>query len=80
MGNTDKPTGRPYVWPAILVFCVAVGIFSATVGPASSVERGHYGFLSILAAVATLVICFATRNVILALIMSNVVGGTFFIT
>ncbi len=37
--------------------------------------RGHYGFASLLPALATLAICFATRNVVLALFMGVVLGG-----
>jgi Na+/H+ antiporter NhaC len=47
----------------------------ATLDPALIEDRSHYGFLSLLPALATLAICFVTRNVILALFLGVVLGG-----
>ena len=66
---------RKYLWLVILAFCVSVGAYSMTLDAESIAAQGHYGFLSVMPAVAALVICFATRNVILALFMGVVLGG-----
>lgn len=67
---------RDFAWLWILLFCVAVGVYAALREPLTGPEGElHYGALSILPAIATLVICFVTRNVILALFMGIIVGG-----
>ncbi len=66
---------RKYLWIVILAFCVVIGAYSATLDTDSIAAQGHYGFLSVMPAVGALVICFATRNVILALFMGVVFGG-----
>ena len=59
----------------LLLLLVIVGIVAARIDPALVEQQGHYGYLSLLPAVATLVICFSTRNVILALFVGVVIGG-----
>ena len=66
---------RRYTWIGIALLCVVVGVYGRTIDPAAADAAGHYGFLSILPALAALVICFVTRNVILALFMGVVLGG-----
>jgi len=66
---------QKYLWLVILALCVVIGAYSTTIDADSVSARGHYGFLSVMPAVAALVICFATRNVILALFMGVVLGG-----
>lgn len=66
---------RRYLWLIILAVCVAVGWFGANLDPAVVEARGHYGFLSLVPALSTLIICFLTRNVILALFMGVLLGG-----
>ncbi len=64
-----------YAWLGLVVFCVLVGWYSTTLDAAAVEARGHYAFLSLVPALATLAICFITRNVILALFMGVVLGG-----
>ncbi len=64
-----------HTWLVIVLGLAGVGWYSATRDPAIFASQQHYGVLSILPALATLVICFATRNVILALFMGIVAGG-----
>lgn len=64
-----------YAWIWLLVLCLAVVFFARALDPAVVEQQGHYGFLSIVPALATLVICFATRNVIFALFMGIFLGG-----
>jgi Na+/H+ antiporter NhaC len=66
---------RKHSWAVLLVFCVLIAWYSAQYSPVASGEQDHYGFLSLVPALATLVICFATSNVILALFMGIVLGG-----
>ena len=66
---------RKHSWAVLLVFCVLIAWYSAQYNPVASGEQDHYGFLSLVPALATLVICFATSNVILALFMGIVLGG-----
>ncbi|HNP36469.1 MAG TPA: Na+/H+ antiporter NhaC family protein [Woeseiaceae bacterium] len=66
---------KRYAWVGILLFCIAIGWYAASVDHAEFALQKHYGALSILPAVAALAICFITRNVILALFMGLVVGG-----
>ena len=66
---------RRYTWVGILVLCVSVGAYALSLDPSLAETSGHYGFLSVLPAIAALVICFVTRNVILALFMGVVLGG-----
>lgn len=66
---------RKYLWLIILAFCIGIGVYSSALDAESIAAQGHYGLLSVMPALAALVICFATRNVILALFMSVVLGG-----
>lgn len=66
---------RDHLWVGILLFCILIGWYSTTVDPDIVEKQAHYGFLSIMPAVAALAICFLTRNVILALFMGVVLGG-----
>jgi len=70
-----QTTIRKYAWVALLAFCVLVAWYSAHLDLTIIESRGHYGFLALIPAVATLAICFVTRNVILALFMGVVLGG-----
>jgi Na+/H+ antiporter NhaC len=66
---------------SILLWILVLGVSAyaawqgATLDPALVEARSHYGFLSLVPALATLAICFATRNVILALFFGVVLGG-----
>lgn len=64
-----------YSWAWLLALCVLIGWYSVQLNPDELARQGHYGFLSLLPALLTLVICFITRNVILALFMGVVLGG-----
>ena len=66
---------RKHFWALLLVFCILIAWYSAQYSPVASSAQDHYGFVSLVPALATLVICFATRNVILALFMGIVLGG-----
>lgn len=59
----------------VLALCVFVAWYSLKLDPATLEAQGHFGFLALLPAIATLAICFMTRNVILALFMGVVLGG-----
>ena len=63
------------MWLGIFGFCALIALYSRTLDPAIIAEQAHFGFLSIMPAVAALAICFMTRNVILALFMGVVLGG-----
>lgn len=76
--NGDSTAGsfwRRHTWVPITLACIAIGLVAAGRDPSAIDEQGHYGVLSIMPAFVTLVICFVTRNVILALFMGVVVGG-----
>ena len=64
-----------FLWIFVLGLAGLVAWQGATIDPALVAERSHYGFLSLVPALATLAICFATRNVILALFLGIVLGG-----
>ena len=66
---------KKYSWVWLLALCVFIGWYSAQLNPDILEQEGHYGFLSLVPALLTLVICFVTRNVILALFMGIVLGG-----
>ena len=64
-----------YSWVWLLAFCLFIGWYASTLDPAVVEQQAHYGFLALVPALATLAICFATRNVIFALFMGVVLGG-----
>lgn len=64
-----------YSWIWLVVFCAIVAWYGASLDANAIEQQGHYGFLSLVPALATLVICFVTRNVIFALFMGVVLGG-----
>ncbi len=66
---------RKYAWVGLLVFCIVTAWYAAGLDAALLESQGHYGGLSLLPALATLAICFITRNVIFALFMGVVLGG-----
>ncbi len=66
---------RTLGWLALAGVCIVVAWRGAALDPALVEQQSHYGFLSLVPALATLVICFATRNVIFALFMGVVLGG-----
>ena len=68
-------TIRKYAWVVLLAFCALIAWHSAQLDLTIIESQGHYGFLALVPALATLVICFMTRNVILALFMGVVLGG-----
>ena len=59
----------------MLVFLVLVGWYGTQLDATGVAQQGHFSFMSLVPALATLVICFVTRNVILALFMGIVLGG-----
>ena len=62
--------------PVLLVTLCVLAAWGGLSLDATAVGRqGHFGFLSLVPALATLLICFVTRNVILALFMGVVLGG-----
>ena len=62
--------------PVLLVaLCVLAAWGGLSLDAAAVGRQGHFGFLSLVPALATLLICFVTRNVILALFMGVVLGG-----
>ena len=66
---------KKYSWIVLLALMVLIGWHAAGLDPAAIERQGHFQFLSLVPAIATLVICFVTRNVILALFMGVVLGG-----
>jgi len=64
-----------FLWIFVLAVSAFVAWQGVTLDASPIDERSHYGFLSLVPALATLVICFATRNVILALFFGVVLGG-----
>ena len=72
--NVLEPLRR-YLWLLLIVLCAVVAWSGAGLDSAQIEEQGHYGFLSLVPALSTLVICFITRNVILALFMGVLLGG-----
>jgi Na+/H+ antiporter NhaC len=72
--SSESPI-RKYLWVIVLAFCVLIGGYATTLDAGLIAQQGHYGWLSVMPALGALVICFATRNVILALFMGAVLGG-----
>ena len=72
--NVLEPLRR-YLWLLLIILCAVVAWSGAGLDSAQIEERGHYGFLSLVPALSTLIICFITRNVILALFMGVLLGG-----
>jgi len=66
---------KKYTWIWLLALCALVAWYGMQLDAASIEQQGHYDFMSLVPALATLAICFATRNVILALFMGVVLGG-----
>jgi Na+/H+ antiporter NhaC len=66
---------RKYTWALLLAFCLLVAWYGTQLDMAVVEQQGHFDFISLVPALATLVICFVTRNVILALFMGIVLGG-----
>ena len=77
MTETTTPLDliRKNLWIALLILLTGVGWYATTLDSAAVESQGHYGFMSVMPALAALVICFATRNVILALFMGVILGG-----
>ncbi len=67
------PRNYSWIWLVLGVFLLAW--YARGLDPAVIEARGHYGWWSLLPAVATLVICFISRNVILALFIGIVLAG-----
>jgi len=66
---------KKYSWVWLLALCVFVGWYGAQLNPNELEQQGHYGFMSLVPALFTLIICFVTRNVILALFMGIFLCG-----
>jgi Na+/H+ antiporter NhaC len=66
---------KDHAWIGLLLFCIYVGWYGVQVDAGGVEAQGHYNFMSIVPALATLTICFITRNVILALFLGVVLGG-----
>jgi len=66
---------KRYTWVWLLALCVFVAWHGMQLDAADIEQQGHFAFMSLVPALATLAICFATRNVILALFMGVVLGG-----
>ncbi len=64
-----------HAWILGLLAVVALTGYARTLDPSVVESQQHHGFLSLVPALATLAICFITRNVIFALFMGVVVGG-----
>ena len=62
-------------WLILLILCVVVAWYALQLDASAVESQGHFGFMSLVPALATLAICFATRNVIFALFMGVVLGG-----
>lgn len=62
-------------WIWLIAFCFFIYWQAAALDPATVEQQGHYGYLSLVPAIATLAICFISRNVIFALFMGVVLGG-----
>ena len=67
------PTRPIRHWLTLVVLPLAVLIPAVVVAQTGDAE--HYGFLSLLPALVTLVVCFSTKNVILGLFSGVVLGG-----
>ena len=67
-------TGK-YSWLLLLACCAIVVWIARGLDPGVIEQQQHYGALSLVPALATLIICFTTRNVIFALFMGVVLGG-----
>lgn len=66
---------KKYTWAWLIPFCAVVAWYGAQMDSAVVEQQGHFNFMSLVPALGTLVICFITRNVILALFMGVVFGG-----
>lgn len=66
---------KKYSWLLLAGLLVLVSWYGAQLDPLSIEQRGHFDFMSLVPALATLIICFVTRNVILALFIGVVLGG-----
>ena len=66
---------KRFSWVIVIAVIVAIGVYASSLDPAIADANKHYGFLSLVPAITTLVICFLTRNVILALFMGILMGG-----
>lgn len=70
------PRGSIPFRAAVAIFIIlGVYLLARTLGGKGITETGHYGFLSVLPALVTLVFVFLTREVITALFLGIVVGG-----
>jgi len=68
-----KQSVSDWLMPLIFIAIILLGVIILP-GPVSE-ESGHYGIYSLLPALITLVLCFVTKNVILALFTGIVAGG-----
>lgn len=66
---------RNYGWVLLLALCALIAWYGIRLDQGAIESQGHYDFMSLVPALATLAICFITRNVILALFMGIVLGG-----
>lgn len=66
---------RRFGWIALALAFAGIGWYATTLDSEAVTDAGHFGLMSMLPAVGALIICFATRNVILALFMGVLLGG-----
>lgn len=64
-----------HAWIVAPLAILALGGYARTLDPTIVESQQHHGFLSLVPALATLAICFLTRNVIFALFTGVVLGG-----
>ena len=63
------------LWGAVVLIVIYSLWYSFSTGGVLENNQKHFGFLSLLPAILTLVLCFSTRNVIFALFIGVVLGG-----
>lgn len=64
-----------YLWTVVVVLIFAATWYGISEGGVDDPTRKHFGFFSLVPALVTLLICFITRNVILALFVGVALGG-----
>ncbi len=76
-GQPIPPPRGSLPFRATIAAFIIVGIYllARTFGGTQVTETGHYGFLSVMPALVTLVFVFLTREVVTALFLGIVVGG-----
>ncbi|MEM7084088.1 MAG: Na+/H+ antiporter NhaC family protein [Pseudomonadota bacterium] len=70
-----SPVLKRFQWLLLPIALLIVAIAARSLDAEGIAAQGHFGMLSVLPAAATLAICFATRNVILALFAGVLFGS-----